>query len=103
MLMSADGTTYHIRPDFVGIDEAAVGESVVPIRAAAARGMWSVVRKLRQAGCSYKDHEHCGNVCFGRSVLHGRTVWHDLATPEVEDWRGGAADDDLEEQMAWAK
>eukprot|EP00927_Polykrikos_kofoidii_P066294 TRINITY_DN6191_c0_g1_i4.p1 TRINITY_DN6191_c0_g1~~TRINITY_DN6191_c0_g1_i4.p1 ORF type:complete len:1082 (+),score=175.54 TRINITY_DN6191_c0_g1_i4:353-3247(+) len=93
-MRSVDGTfKYDLWPDYVGIDECVDGEGLTPIRAAAARGMWSVVQKLRKAKCKDTDLTICSR------AYKGRNVWHDLATPEVEDSRSNC---ESGEQMEWA-
>ncbi|CAK0801279.1 unnamed protein product, partial [Prorocentrum cordatum] len=93
-MLSADGKIrYDVSPDYVKIDEPSESEGLVPVRAAAARGMWSVVARLRQANC--RDLEV--KLCEGSAKCRRRTVWHDLATPE-NPGAGGH-----EEQLLWAE
>ncbi|CAK0818386.1 unnamed protein product, partial [Prorocentrum cordatum] len=101
MLSSTDHEQkFYREPDYVGINEPADATRLVPVRAAAARGMWSVVKALREAKC-VDGHEHA---LFDQRHATGRTVWHDLATPEWGSSRAERSNNPgSDEQMAWAE
>ncbi|CAK0797101.1 unnamed protein product, partial [Prorocentrum cordatum] len=82
-LCSTDGQQKFDRePDYIGINDPSDATLLVPLRAAASRGMWQVVHALRQAARCVDGYDQ--NV-FGTKHRQ-RTVWHDLATPE---WSAG--------------
>lgn len=94
-IVSGDGLVRYPRAcDYAGIDMVCELTNLVPVRAAASRGLWEVVAELRNAGCRDDD-----STMVEKSAHYGQTVWHELATPQA----GRARDGDHAEQLAWAE